>query len=157
MGFPKSTGERLIIMTWTPHITVASVVHREDRFLLVEEWDRKRLVINQPAGHLDPEESLAEAAVRETLEETGWKTRVTQVIGIYLHQADDGITYLRTCFLADPLEQTSHTLDEGIERAIWLRRDEIEARSDQLRSPMVLKCIDDYLSGSCYPLTLLHP
>ena len=87
-------------MTWSPHITVATVIPDGNKYLLVEEWSNKRLVLNQPAGHLDQNETLIEAAVRETLEETGWSVNIQAIIGIYLLEASNGITYHRTCFLA---------------------------------------------------------
>ena len=143
-------------MTWSPHITVATVVPDGDRFLLVEEWADQKLVINQPAGHLDPNESLIEAAIRETLEETGWLVSIESVIGVYLLTAINGITYHRTCFLAKPVSQTTTDLDEGIERIVWMTRDEVIEDPDKLRSSLVIDCIDDYLSGQEYPLTLLR-
>ena len=97
-------------MEWKPHITVATVVEDNGRFLMVEELKRDRAVLNQPAGHLDPNESLIEAAIRETLEETGYDVELTSVIGIYLYTApSNGVTYQRVCFAAKPLNTTPNT------------------------------------------------
>jgi 8-oxo-dGTP pyrophosphatase MutT (NUDIX family) len=143
-------------MTWSPHITVATIVPDGDRFLLVEEWADNLLVYNQPAGHLDPDESLINAAVRETLEETGWQVNVRSIVGIYLLKAANGVTYHRTCFLADPVTQTSQKLDHGIERIVWMTRQEVESQSGRLRSPLVIQCIDDYLAGQDFSLSMLR-
>jgi|TARA_Y100000310_G_scaffold313325_2_gene361560 8-oxo-dGTP pyrophosphatase MutT (NUDIX family) len=144
-------------MGWNPHITVATLVRQQNRFLLVEEWEEDALVLNQPAGHLDENESLEQGAVRETLEETGWRVQLRHISGIYLHTSPrTGITYLRTCYLADPIEQTEQPLDEGIERIIWMTRDEVKQQSSRWRSPLVLKCIDDHLKERAYPLSLIQ-
>lgn len=144
-------------MTWSPHVTVAAVVERQGRFLLVEELAGGERVYNQPAGHLEPGESLVAAAVRETLEETAAGFTPQALIAVYrwVHPEKD-ITFLRftfagTCGEADPLRE----LDEGILGTVWLTRDELAARSDRLRSPLVLQSIDDFLSGRRYPLELL--
>jgi ADP-ribose pyrophosphatase YjhB (NUDIX family) len=144
-------------MSWAPHVTVATIVERENRFLLVyEEADGKK-VYNQPAGHLDPNESLQTAAVRETLEETGWSVRLTELLGINLYVApSNGITYFRTTFIAEAISQdTSRKLDTGIIEAVWLTYDEIVTRKDQLRSPMTLQVIDDYRAGKRFPLNVI--
>jgi ADP-ribose pyrophosphatase YjhB (NUDIX family) len=144
-------------MSWAPHVTVATIVERENRFLLVyEEADGKK-VYNQPAGHLDPNESLETAAVRETLEETGWSVRLTELLGINLYVApSNGITYFRTTFIAEAISQdTSRKLDTGIIEAVWLTYDEIVTRKDQLRSPMTLQVIDDYRAGKRFPLNVI--
>lgn len=143
-------------MTWSPHITVATIVPDGDRFLLVEEWADNRLVFNQPAGHLDPDESLIDAAVRETREETGWQVEVQSIVGIYLFKAANGVTYHRTCFLAEPVSKTCGDLDQGIERVVWMTRAEVESHNDRLRSPLVIQCIDDYLAGQQFPLSMLR-
>jgi len=144
-------------MGWNPHITVATLVHRQNSFLLVEESDENVLVLNQPAGHLNENETLEQAAVRETLEETGWRVQLQRITGIYLYTApSSGITYLRTCYLAVPIEQTERPLDEGIERTLWMTREQIEQQSARWRSPLVLKCVDDYLNNHSYPLSLIH-
>lgn len=141
---------------WPPEITVAAVIERDNKFLLVEEEADGYIVLNQPAGHLDPGETLAAAAQRETLEETGWNFTPTRIIGIYFYQSENsGITYMRTCFSGKLGQQTDRPLDTGIIRAIWLTRIEIIEQQNKLRSPMVLKCIDDYLAGKSYPLELI--
>ena len=143
-------------MTWQPHITVASVVEHEGRFLLVEETCGGRVVINQPAGHLEPGESLLDAVVRETLEETACRIRPTDLTGIYQWRSAHDKTYLRFCFAAQCLEQDlAQPLDDGIFNVLWLHRDEVVRRRENLRSPMVLRCIDDYLAGRRYPLALI--
>lgn len=143
--------------SWPPEITVAAVIERDNKFLLVEEESDGRIVLNQPAGHLDPGETLAAAAQRETLEETGWHFTPTKVIGIYLYQSKhSGTTYMRTCFSGELGQHNAgQPLDKGIIRALWLTRDEVIAQRDQLRSPMVLQCIDDYLARKSYPLELI--
>ena len=117
-------------MTWQPHITVATIVEDNGRFLMVEELKGGRAVLNQPAGHLDPNETLTEAAVRETLEETGWDVEATGIVGIYLYTApSNGVTYQRVCFIAKALKHhPDYQLDEGILRARWLTRDELMAQ-----------------------------
>ncbi len=145
-------------MIWKPHVTVAAVVEQDDRFLFVEERlaSDSPLVINQPAGHLDPDESLIEAAVRETLEETAYHFKPDALIGIYRwFPTHSEQTYLRFAFSGqvtgfDP----ERPLDVGIERCLWLSLAEIEAASSRLRSPLVLRAVKDYLAGRRYPLAL---
>ncbi|WP_291187183.1 NUDIX hydrolase [Dokdonella sp.] len=138
---------------WRPHVTVATVVSRDGRFLLVEETVRGRVVLNQPAGHLDPEETLQQAAVRETLEETGWTVELTGLLGVHQWRAPDGEEFLRFTFAAEALEHDpARPLDDGILRALWMTREEILAAAERLRSPMVLAGIDDWLSGRRLPL-----
>ncbi|HMU90413.1 MAG: NUDIX hydrolase [Pseudomonadales bacterium] len=145
-------------MDWYPHATVATIVERDGHFLLVEESEGERLVINQPAGHLDQGETLAAAAVRETLEETGWEVTVKALLGLYTYtSAYNGISYLRTCFIAEPLRHhPERPLDTGILRTLWLTVDELRARRDRLRSPLVLRNVEDYLRGKRYPLDFIH-
>ncbi|WP_271407694.1 NUDIX hydrolase [Pseudomonas sp. Q1-7] len=145
-------------MTWHPHITVATVIEDQGRFLLVEEQADGRAVFNQPAGHLEADESLLQAALRETLEETGWEVELTAVIGIYLYTApSNGVTYQRVCFAARPLRHhPQRTLDDGIIGPRWLTRDELLAEQDRWRSHLVLRCIDDYLAGERFPLSLIR-
>jgi 8-oxo-dGTP pyrophosphatase MutT (NUDIX family) len=138
-------------------VTVAAIIEHESRFLFVEERAGQRLVINQPAGHLEHGESLTAAVVRETLEETGYRFTPTDVVGFYLwHSAEAKTTYLRVAFCgtAKP-PQSSLPLDEGIVAYHWLSRGQILSRERQLRSPMVLRCLDDYLAGRRYSLDCL--
>ena len=143
-------------MDWLPRLTVATIIERDGRFLLVEEYaDGEELVYNQPAGHLDEHETLAAAAIRETLEETAWEVRIDAIVGIYYWTHPKGHTFVRTCFAGKALHHhPSQPLDRGIQRAVWLTREEIAALGPKLRSPMVLHCIDDYLAGRRYPLEL---
>lgn len=144
-------------MPWPPHVTVATIVERDGRFLLVHEEVEGQQVYNQPAGHLEPGESLLEAAVRETFEETGWRVKPVAVLGINLYQApSNGVTYLRTSFIAAPLNfDKKAQLDIGIIEAVWLTYEEILAKRAQLRSPMTLQVIDDYRAGKRFPLEIL--
>ncbi|MEB0042106.1 MULTISPECIES: NUDIX hydrolase [unclassified Pseudomonas] len=145
-------------MDWHPHITVATIVEIQGRFLLVEEFKGGRNVLNQPAGHLDPNETLRQAAVRETLEETGWDVELTGVVGIYLYTApSNGVTYQRICFAAKPvLHHLERLLDTGIVRALWLSRDELFSQPENWRSELVMRCIDDYLAGPLHDLELIR-
>ena len=141
-----------------PRVTVAAVIEREGRFLVVEERAAAgELVINQPAGHLELGEDLLEAVSREVLEETAWRFAPEHLVGVYLWTHPDGVTsYLRVCFCGQAtVREPDRALDEGIERAVWLSRDELAARAPSLRSPLVLGVIDDYLAGQRYPLSLL--
>jgi 8-oxo-dGTP pyrophosphatase MutT (NUDIX family) len=143
-------------MDWDARLTVAAVIERDGRFLIVEEYaDGAELVYNQPAGHLDEHETLAAAAIRETLEETAWEIQVDTIVGLYYWTHPQGHTFIRTCFAGTALHHhPDQPLDHGIERALWLSRDEIIALGPKLRSPMVLRCIDDYLAGRRYSLDL---
>ncbi|MCZ6828212.1 MAG: NUDIX hydrolase [Gammaproteobacteria bacterium] len=142
---------------WYAHVTVATLVEQDGRFLLVEERSNGDLVINQPAGHLDPDEDLVQAAVRETLEETGWHVKIEGVLGIALYTAPNGITYHRTTFHARALEwEPDLALDAGIERALWLSYEEMQAYSDKMRSPLVLATVEQYRNGHHYPLDLIY-
>ncbi len=145
-------------MTWAPHVTVATIVERDGRYLMVYEEADGRQVYNQPAGHLDPDETLSQAALRETLEETGWDVRLTGVVGVNLYRApSNGVTYLRITFIAEALRQyPDKPLDTGILAAVWLTYEELLARRNQLRSPMTLQVIDDYRAGKRFPLALLE-
>ena len=146
-------------MNWNPHITVATIVEDNGRFLMVEESKGGRAVLNQPAGHLDPDETLIEAAVRETLEETGWDVEPTSVVGIYLYTApSNGVTYQRVCFAAKALRHHPEApLDDGILGARWLTRDELLEQRERWRSELIIRCIDDYLDGKHFSLELIRP
>ncbi len=138
---------------FNPDITVACVIVREGRFLLVEEEVRGRLVLNQPAGHLEPGEGLVEAAAREALEETGWNVRPQCLVGSYLWQAETGKTYIRFAFGAEALSHDpARPLDAGITRCLWLTPGEIDAEAERLRSPLVQAVVRDFLAGQRAPL-----
>ncbi|MCB4795145.1 NUDIX hydrolase [Pseudomonas sp. NP21570] len=145
-------------MDWHPHITVATVIEDQGRFLLVEELKAGRLVLNQPAGHLEANENLREAAIRETLEETGWEVELTGLVGIYLYTApSNGITYQRVCFAARAVRHDAQRpLDDGIVAARWLSREELGQQPERWRSELVPRCIDDYLAGSLHPLDVIR-
>ena len=147
---------------WAPHVTVAAIIQREGKFLLVEENvpdkdnTTAKKVINQPAGHLENNESLFYAVIRETLEETRWEFKPSYISGIYRWIHDNGETYLRICFVGDAVKEHKELkLDTGIERAIWLTENETRQHSN-LRSPLVLKSIEDYLAGQKFPLSLIQ-
>jgi len=143
-------------MYWSPHITVASIVERNGKFLMVEERCNGTVVFNQPAGHLEPDETLAEAAIRETYEETGWHVKPTHVLGVSKYISTAGVTYYRTTFIAEAIDfDRTAALDEGIISAQWLSYEELSAQYEKLRSPLVLKNIDSYLRGDRYPLSLI--
>jgi 8-oxo-dGTP pyrophosphatase MutT (NUDIX family) len=144
---------------WKPSVTVAAVIERDGRFLFVEEAIDGRRVLNQPAGHLDPGESLAAACAREVLEETAHRITPAALVGIYRwHYAAKDITFLRFAFcgVVEGFEE-GRRLDKEIVRTHWLSRAELLARADMHRSPLVLKCVDDYLAGRRYPLDLFSP
>ena len=142
---------------WQPDVTVATLVVRDGRLLCVEERANGQLVINQPAGHLEPDESLIEAAVRETREETGWNVRVTHLVGAYQWKAETGRHYLRFAFAAEPLDEIpGTTLDEGIVRTLWLTPQELQAEQARHRSPLVWRTAADYLAGCRHPLSLVQ-
>ena len=142
---------------WQPDVTVATIVVRDGRLLVVEEKVHGVLVINQPAGHLEPDESLLAAARRETLEETGWDVEPTAFVGAYQWKSPvDGRHFLRMAFAATPLRHhVDRPLDEGIVRALWLEPDELRACTDRHRSPLVWRVVEDYLGGRRHPLDAL--
>lgn len=144
-------------MIWKPHATVAAVIERAGKFLLVEEEIDGRVVFNQPAGHLEPDETLYNAVIRETREETAWDFVPDAITGIYLWKHDvTARSYLRVTFHGSCANHNpAQVLDDGIIRAVWLSRDELIANPKKLRSPLVMHCIDDYLAGKHYPLALL--
>lgn len=148
---------------WQPDVTVATVVVDEGRLLCVEERVNGGLVINQPAGHLEPEESLAAAALRETLEETGWEVRLTAFIGAYQWRApvppgeSTDRHYLRFAFAAEPVaHDPTRVLDEGIVRALWMTPAELQAAGGRHRSPLVWQAVSDFLAGRRHPLSTLQ-
>jgi len=138
-------------------VTVATVVSRAGQLLLVEEDKGGRRVLNQPAGHLDPGETLLQAAVRETREETGWDVRLTGFIGSYQWTADDGTPFLRFAFEAEPLQHhPEQALDAGIVQALWLTPSALQADMARLRSPLVWHTVSDWLAGQRFPLSMLR-
>lgn len=144
-------------MVWKPNVTVASVLERDGRFLLVEENTEYGICYNQPAGHLECGESLVDAVVRETLEETAHGFTPQYLVGIYNHRNEArDVTYLRFAFGGEIVtHDPGRSLDEGILAAHWLTLEEIRALQTQHRSPLVLRCIEDWLAGWRYPLQLL--
>jgi len=145
---------------WRPSVTVAAIIEQDRRFLLVEENTPQGLRINQPAGHLEFGETLLQAVVRETLEETAHDFRPTALLGLYLlptGATPADTTYLRVAFIGElGAEDPRRVLDVGIIRTLWLTRAQIAERADALRSPLVLHCVDDYLAGQRASLDLLH-
>lgn len=151
---------------WKPSATVAAIVEHDSKFLLVEEHTPEGLRLNNPAGHLDEGESLINACARETLEETMYLFAPTHLLGVYMsrfhRQARQGnpaedVTYLRFAFCGTlGALQAGRQLDTGIERTLWLTPDEIRASAQRHRSPLVLRCVEDYLAGQRYPLAMIH-
>ena len=140
-----------------PAVTVAAIVVRDGAFLLVEEQTRGGVRLNQPAGHLEAGETLIEAAVRETIEETGYRVTPMALVGMYRWQAPDTAeTFIRFAFAGDVVaHDPERVLDEGILRALWLPYEELVARRAMHRSPLVLRCVDDYRAGLRRPLDLV--
>ncbi len=143
---------------WKPNVTVAAVIERDGRFLLVEEETEDGVRFNQPAGHLDQGESLAAACAREALEETAWRFTPTALVGIYQWPRPQGdITYLRFAFSGVLGEhEAGRALDAGILRAVWMTPDEIRASAQRHRSPLIVQCVSDYLAGRRFPLDLVR-
>lgn len=147
---------------WKPNVTVAALIERDGHFLLVEEDTADGLRLNNPAGHLDPGESPIQACIREVLEETAHDFTPTAVVGVYLNRfrrtrTGDDITYLRFAFAGQL--GTHHgwrALDEGIVRTVWMTPEEIRATRERHRSPLLLRCLDDYLAGQRFSLSLVH-
>ena len=146
-------------MVWKPNVTVAAIVERDGRFLLVEEHTDRGQLFNQPAGHLDPGESLVRAVARETLEETACTFEPTGLLGVYqYHSGADDVTYIRFAFTGRiSAPEAGRPLDTGIVRAVWLTPQEIRREAARHRSPLVMRCIDDYLAGRRFPLEILSP
>ena len=152
---------------WKPSVTVAAVISKDfdgiQKFLLVEEETRDGLRLNNPAGHLDPGESPVHGCAREALEETAFHFKPTAIVGVYLSRFERAqpeglldITYLRFAFCGELGEHmTDQALDEGIVRTVWMTADEIRASTDRHRSPLLLTCMEDYLAGRRYPLTMI--
>lgn len=151
---------------WKPNVTVAAVIERDGRFLLVEEQTSQGLCLNNPAGHLDPDETLVQACRRETLEETAHAFTPTALVGVYLSGPGSvraladaprtRLTYLRFAFCGElGVFYPARLLDHGIERTVWMDIEEIRASRKRHRSPVLLRCVEDYLAGARYPLDLL--
>ncbi len=147
---------------WKPSVTVAAVIERDGRFLLVEEHTPEGLRLNNPAGHLDPGESPEEGCAREALEETAHAFEPTALVGIYLSRMQrastgEDITYLRFAFCGRLGEfDAARPLDTGIVRTVWMTPEEVRASADRHRSPLVVRCMEDYLAGARHPLSLVH-
>ena len=143
-------------MVWKPDVTVAAIIERSGRFLLVEERIRGRLVLNQPAGHLEDGEALLDAVIRETLEETAWQFTPEALLGIYQWRSARGHTTLRFAFTGSVHGyDAARPLDPPIVTTHWLAREEIAQRAARLRTPLVLRCVEDYLGGRRLPLDVL--
>jgi 8-oxo-dGTP pyrophosphatase MutT (NUDIX family) len=146
---------------WKPSVTVAAVIERDGRFLLVEEETSDGVRFNQPAGHLDPNESLIDAVARETLEEAAYDFKATALLGMYMSRyvssrTGKEVTYLRFAFAGALGQWHDQPLDHGILRTVWMTRDEMLACEEKHRSPLVLRCVDDYLSGKHLPLDFIY-
>jgi len=145
-------------MVWKPSVTVAAVIERDGRFLFVEERIDGRLVLNQPAGHLDPGESLVAACRREVMEETAHHFEPESLVGVYRwHYAAKDVTFLRFCFFGKAGNVEQRPLDKEIVRLHWLAPDELKKRKAEHRSPLVQQCVDDFLAGKRVPLDVFSP
>ncbi|GAA6133419.1 NUDIX hydrolase [Oceaniserpentilla sp. 4NH20-0058] len=145
------------MIRFKPNSTVATIIEHKGKLLFVEETDNDRTVFNQPAGHIEENETLIQAAQRETLEETGHNCEITHYIGLYTYKApSNGVMYHRHCFAAKSTHYNpDHPLDEGIIAAKWMTLEEL-INSGQARSPLVIKCAQDYLDNKRYPLELIY-
>ena len=146
---------------WKPSVTVAAIIERDGQFLLVEEETSDGIRFNQPAGHLDPGESLIDAVRREALEETAYDFTPEALVGVYMsrylsNRTGEEVTYLRFAFSGTLGAQHDQALDEGILRTVWMSRQELQASEASHRSPLVLQCVDDYLQGKRTPLSVLY-
>ncbi len=144
-------------MRWKANVTVAAVIEKDQKFLMVKENVDGHIVINQPAGHLEKDETLIAAIKREVLEETAWEFEPEKIIGVYLYPSpNNDITYLRICFTGQCIhDHPEQALDDDIIQAMWMTRVELETQKHRLRSPLVLRCIYDFLDGKQYSLELL--
>ncbi|MEO6973204.1 MAG: NUDIX hydrolase [Rhodoferax sp.] len=151
---------------WKPNVTVAAIIEKDGKFLLVEEHTPEGLKLNNPAGHLDPGESPIQGCVRETLEETTYSFEPTALVGVYLSRSQRGgkkgqpgedVTYLRFAFCGElGVADGCRSLDQGIVRTLWLAPDEVRASAARHRSPLLLRCMEDYLAYRRYPLELVY-
>lgn len=151
---------------WKPSVTVAAIIEREGRYLLIEEHTPEGLRLNNPAGHLDPGESPEDGCAREALEETTYTFKPTDMVGIYISRllrparegrAAEDVTYFRLAFCGELGEQVPGAkLDKGIVRTLWMTPDEIRANVHRLRSPLVLRCMEDHLAGQRFPMDLIY-
>ena len=144
-----------------PRVTVAAVIERNGRFLLIEEETSDGLRLNNPAGHLDPGETPAQGCARETLEETAHRFTPTALVGVYLSRSErpsgEDVTYIRFAYCGDLGElEPDRPLDTGIVRILWMTEQEIRDSAGRHRSPLLLRCLDDYLAGQRYPMSLVH-
>lgn len=146
---------------WKPHVTVAAVIEREGRFLLVEEHTSQGLKLNNPAGHLEPGEAPGDGVVREVLEETARAFTPQALVGVHLSRSrrarpEEDVTYLRFTYCGPVGEEIAgRGFDQGIVRTLWLSPDELRADPGRLRSPLVLQSIDDYLAGKRHPMDVV--
>lgn len=146
---------------WKPSVTVAAIIERDGRYLLVEEHTPEGLRLNNPAGHLDPGESPLQGVAREALEETAHAFTPTALVGVYLSRfqrpaTGEDITYLRFAYTGDVgPQQPDRELDTGIVRTLWMTPDEIRASAERHRSPLVQRCIEDHLAGQRFPVDLV--
>ncbi|MGB1333964.1 MAG: NUDIX hydrolase [Porticoccaceae bacterium] len=140
------------------HLTVATVVVRQNQYLMVKEFDSGKLVINQPAGHVEPGEDIIDAAIRETYEETGWHVDINGFIGVYSSKSPaTGVTYYRLAFSAAVVSEDKHaTIDTDIQQVLWLSAEQIRKNSKQLRSDLVIECLNDFECGEIYPLEIFR-
>jgi 8-oxo-dGTP pyrophosphatase MutT (NUDIX family) len=144
-------------MVWKPDVTVAAVAERDGKFLLVEERAGGRLVLNQPAGHLEDGESFVDAVVRETFEESGWRFRPESIVGVYMWRPDGSVrSFLRVAFCG-PLDgcDVPRPPDRAIVRVRWLTRAQLADPALRLRSPLVRRCVEDYVAGIRHPCSLI--
>jgi ADP-ribose pyrophosphatase len=143
---------------WMPHVVVAAITEQDGRFLLVEEHTAEGLRLNQPAGHWERNETLIEAVRREALEETAHRVEPTALVGCYsTHYPRRDITYLRFAYVCEVAGfDAERTLDDGIVRALWLTPEELAAHPTPHRSPLVMRCVEDYLAGRRFPLDFVR-